>query len=186
MKTLRVLVGIVLFLAIIVLAAAVIYLALSAETWRQALDVLRGERLNALGAGAAILLLVLLYGMTGPRPRRFAEPFITFKNEGGSVSVSTRAIGEVVSRVGDEFAAVVGLESVVRPARGSIEVGLDVKVRGGTQIPELCRMLQERVRETIRENLGLTEIRGVKVTVREIVALTREHRKPEEAAGTSS
>ena len=185
MKTLRVLFGILLFLAIIVLAAAAIYLALSADAWRQAMDVLRGERLIALGAGVAILLLVLLYGMTGPRPRRFIEPFITFENEGGSVSVSARAIGEVVSRVGDEFAAVVGLESVIRPVHGSIEVGLDVKVRGGTQIPELCRMLQERVRETIRENLGLTEIRAVKVTVREIVTQAREHRKPEESAGTS-
>ncbi|MBU1694580.1 MAG: hypothetical protein KJ726_10185 [Verrucomicrobia bacterium] len=182
MKTLRVLSGLLLFLVLVALAGGMIYLALSADAWHQALDALSGERLIALGAGVALLCLVLLYGMAGIKPRRFAEPFITFENEGGAVSVSTRAIGEVVSRVGDEFAAVLGLESAIRPAGGSIEVGLDVKVRGGTQIPELCRMLQDRVRDTIRENLGLSEIRGVKVTVREIVSPARERRKPEEGA----
>lgn len=180
MKTLRVLAGLLLFLAVGAVAAAVLTAAHSPDTWRQGLDFLRGERWPALGTGAAILFLGALFILSGIKPRRYSEPFITFENESGSVSVSTRAIGEVVSRVGDEFAAVLGLESAVRPAGGSIEVALDVKVRGGTQIPELCRMLQDRVRDIIRENLGLAEIRGVKVTVREIVSAAREPRKTEE------
>jgi len=181
MRTLHALFGILLFLAVLAIAGAVAYLALSAEGWRQAVDKLTGERLLAFSGAAAILCLVILYGLTSTKPRRYTEPFITFENEDGSVSVSTRAISEVVARTGDEFAAVLGLESAVRPAGGSIEVALDVKVRSGTQIPELCRMLQERVRETIRENLGLTEIRGVRVTVREIVTGPKDSqpRKPE-------
>ncbi|MBP7831202.1 MAG: hypothetical protein KA248_14940 [Kiritimatiellae bacterium] len=182
MKSLRVLSGLLLFLAIAVLAGAALFAARAAEPWSQGLDFLRGERWPALGAAAAVLFALALYVLSGIRPRRYSEPFITFENESGAVSVSTRAIGEVVSRVGDEFAAVLGLDSAVRPAGGSIEVTLDVKVRGGTQIPELCRMLQDRVRDIIRENLGLTEIRGVRVTVREIVGAAREARKTEEGA----
>lgn len=173
MKTLHVLFGLLFFVAVVALAGAAIWGARSAATWAEVLNGVRGERYLVMGAGAALLLLVLLYILTASKPRRLIEPFITFENESGSVSVSTRAIGEVVARAGDEFAAVMGLESAVRPVGGSIEVTLDVRVRGGTQIPELCRMLQDRVREIIRENLGLTDIRGVRITVREIVAAAR-------------
>lgn len=181
MKTLRILSGVLLFLALVAAGAAVIAAARTPDSWRQGMDLLRGERWLALGAAAAVLCALAVYLLAGLRPRRSSEPFITFENDSGSVSVSTRAIGEVVARVGDEFAAVLGLDSAVRPAGGSIEVALDVRVRGGTQIPELCRMMQDRVRDIIRENLGLTEIRGVKVTVREIVAAAREARKAEGA-----
>lgn len=181
MKVLHVLTGLLLFALLIALSGAVGYLALSAETWRQALARAGSERLLALSGGIVLFLLVLLFLLTGV-PRRVSEQFVTFENENGSVSVSAQAIAGLIERVRDEFAAVIELKPAIRPVGGSIGVDLDVKVRGGTQIPELCRLLQERVRETIRENLGLADIRGVRIAVREIVVPRREKQKAEETA----
>ncbi len=39
----------------------------------------------------------------------------------------------------------------------------------GTKIPELSQILQQRVRESVRESLGLEEIRNITIKVQEIV-----------------
>jgi uncharacterized alkaline shock family protein YloU len=61
------------------------------------------------------------------------------------------------------------LEPDLKPVNGGVDVQLDVKVKAGAQIPELCRMLQDRTRECIKQNVGLSEVREVRVRVQEIV-----------------
>jgi len=80
----------------------------------------------------------------------------------------------------NEFAAVVWQKSHLRVVRGALDVGLVLGVRDGTQIPELCKLMQARVRELLEEHLGTCDLHGVSVEVNEI-----RSRKPA-PAGTAT
>ena len=181
MKFLRFIVGFALFVILVGSMAFLLNAAATRETWEQAINLIRVSRLQTLAYASGFLILVAIYALTGVQ-RRKGEQFITFDTEGGSVSISMKAIRDFLCRVGDEFAAVLSLEPSIQAAGGSVEVDLNIRVKAGTQIPELSKMLQERVRETIKDNLGLTDVRAIRISVREIVTTAPETKKPEKKA----
>ena len=182
MKFFHYLFGLILFVLLVAGAGFIANAAMHMELWAQALVLLQRYPLISLCASAAMLFLVVLYLMTGvKRPAR--EQFISFENDGGTVSISIRALVDVIVKLGDEFAAILSLNPKVCPQGDSIDVEMDVRVRSGTQLPELFRLLQNRVRESINEEMGLSEIKGIKINVREIVvppAEKGEKKKQEE------
>ena len=62
-----------------------------------------------------------------------------------------------------------------------MDVELNVTVRPGCHIPELSRMLQERVRTTLRVSLGITQVGKVDVLVQEIAGTQNPRRDEPEA-----
>ncbi len=118
-------------------------------------------------AGVGVILYLFIYLLTAIAWRR-RRSFITFENESGTVSVSTDAVREYLNSLKDEFAAVVWLKSQLRASRGALAVGLVLGVKDGTQIPELCKLIQGRVRELLEEHLGTCDLSGVSVEVNEI------------------
>ena len=58
--------------------------------------------------------------------------------------------------------------AVLRVRRGALDVGIVVGVKAGTQIPELCRMIQKRVGEVLAEHLGTCDLAGIGIEVNEI------------------
>ncbi len=169
MKILHGLFGFVLFIGLLLAGGAVVFAAWDVELWNQGLSVLASERVVAMWGAIALILWVFIYLMTGCC-RRTKAGFISFENEGGAVSISMQAVCNFLSKIGSEFAAILELRPSIRAVSGALDVTLDVKVKSGTQIPELCRMVQERVKESITNNLGLSEIKGIRVNVQEIVA----------------
>ena len=118
----------------------------------------------ALGVGMiAYLFVYLVTGLRGAR-----GDFITFENANGTVSVSTGALQDYLNGLKNEFAAVAWIKSRLRAVRGALEVELALGVKDGTQIPELCKLMQTRVREVLEEHLGTCDLRGVSVEVNEI------------------
>ena len=97
------------------------------------------------------------------------ESFIDFQSEDGSVGISTKAIQDFIERVGKEFAAVKSIKSQLKQEKGGLDIAMNVKVLAGNKIPELSQMLQQRVRESVRESLGLEEVRNITIKVQEIV-----------------
>jgi hypothetical protein len=180
MKFLRFIVGFVLFVVLVGSMAFLVNAALTRASWEEAIDLLRISRLKTLSYASGFLLLIAIYVLTGCR-RCKGEQFITFDTEGGSVSISMKAIRDFLARVGDEFAAVLSLDPAIRAAGGSVEVDLNLRVKAGTQIPELSKMLQERIRESIKDNIGITDVRAIRISVREIVTSAPE-KKPEKKA----
>jgi hypothetical protein len=168
MRILHLLFGILLFAVVILGGGFVVYAVLDSALWKQVLDFLAAEKWMSLSGAIALILLSVLFLLTYCVRKPRVE-FLSFENESGAVSISMNAIGDFLGKVGDEFAAVEDLEPSIRAVAGAIEVTLDVKVKAGTQIPELCKMLQDRVKESITTNLGLTDIKAVKVNVQEIV-----------------
>ena len=132
-----------------------------------------------VGAGLGLILIfsVVLRWVGGfKRPK---DAFINFHSDDGSVGISTKAICDFIERIGKEFSAIKSIDSKLRPAKGSVDIILNVKVMSGNKIPELSHVLQQRVRESVRESLGLEEIRNIAIKVKEIVG---EPPKPAESA----
>lgn len=170
MRFLHFLIGTVLFIGLIAAGGFIGNVALEVEMWNQwVVGPLAAYRLETLCAAAGTLILIVLFLLTGVR-RHKAEPVVSFENEGGSVTVSIKALQDYLVKLGGEFAAVLDLRPRVRAgAGGAMDIELDIKVRSGTQLPELSRLLQTRVRESITGDLGLLEVKNVRVNVREIV-----------------
>lgn len=167
MKVIHFLLGLVLYLALAAGALAVIVSPQYPDFIQIA--VAWGSNLPdwakvALGVGGILYLFVYL--VTGLRWVR--GDFITFENANGTVSVSTGALQDYLNGLKNEFAAVAWIKSRLRAVRGALEVDLSLGVKDGTQIPELCKLMQTRVREVLEEHLGTCDLRGVSVEVNEI------------------
>ncbi|NQT94368.1 MAG: alkaline shock response membrane anchor protein AmaP [Lentisphaerae bacterium] len=162
---------------LVLLVAAVIGLLmmvvpLKTRTFYLFLDILADSRVIAVYAGLAVFCLALLFALTGLTRRR-REKFLCFDNESGKVSISTEAISDYISKLAPEFPSVSRMRTRVIPARKEIDVVVDVRVRAGSQVHEMCELLQQRVRESMINSLGISAIRNVEISVREI---TSEHR----------
>lgn len=170
MKAIHFLLGLVLYLAIAAVGLAIIVspeypdFIQTGIAWGAALP--DGAKVAA-GVGVVLYLFAFLAAGVAWRRRR---SFITFQNENGSVSVSTDAVQDYLDSLKGEFAAVAWLKSQLRVSRGALAVGLVLGVRDGTQIPELCKLIQARVREILEEHLGTCDLAGVSVEVAEIRA----------------
>lgn len=172
MKAFHVLLGLLLFVALMGLGLFVLSSAFQgAEAWALLLDELKARQVEVVFVSMGLTLLVLLFALTGLKlPEK--QRYLAYDIEGGNVSVSLKAVQDFLARLAGEFAAVQVLEPSVRARPGGVDVQLDVKVKAGAQIPELCRMLQERSRVVLREKVGLSEVGEVRVRVQEIVGGT--------------
>jgi len=111
------------------------------------------------------------------------EKFIDFKSEDGDVGISTKAIKDFIERVGKEFAAVKSIDSQLIHNKGGVDIAISVKVVSGNKIPELTQVLQQRVRESVRESLGIEGIGNITVKVSEIVGEPAKHASETPAEG---
>ena len=123
--------------------------------------------------GLALILSVVLRWVGGCGKKK--DTFIDFQSDDGSVGISTKAIQDFIERVGKEFAAVKSIESELIEDKGALDIAISVKVVSGNKIPELSSVLQQRIRESVRESLGLTEIRNITIQVQEIIGEPARH-----------
>jgi uncharacterized alkaline shock family protein YloU len=136
---------------------------------------------GSLVLGGVMVASVLLGLLTQVFGKKKKSRFIDFQSDDGSVGISTKAIQDFIERVGKEFAAVKSIESELIQEKGALDIAISVKVVSGNKIPELSAVLQQRIRESVRESLGLDEIRNITIQVSEIVGETNKH-----PAGTSA
>ena len=148
-------------------AAGGLVTATSAGRWQTALGLLADERVTVVWAVAGVLVTAILFAWTGMRvPRR--EKYLCFDNEGGRVSISTAAIEEYLMKIAGDFPSIVKFKPKVIPLRDQIDVVAELRVKAGPQIHEICRVLQQRIRENLATGLGISQVRNVEVRVREI------------------
>ncbi len=169
-RALHITLGLVIILVLIGQGVMLIHMAYSPESWVDHIDLLRRERGWGMLAGIGLIGLVIVYLATAIRslPKE-GDQYLAFSSEGATVSILVRAVSEFIGKIGDEFAAIVSMKTTVIPRGRSIDIELDLRIKAGTQIPELCQLLQERVRESVKTNLGLSEIKQIRVQVKDIV-----------------
>lgn len=146
---------------------ALIVLVMRPLDWRTACSMLSADRVTGLVAGLLLLGLgVLLLASEAPRKRR--DRFLSFRNAGGAVNISTEAIAEYIGKLAPEFPSIIRLSPVVVPRRRRIDIIVDLRIKAGPQLHEICEVLQKRVRESMESGLGIQDVRHVIVCVKEI------------------
>jgi uncharacterized alkaline shock family protein YloU len=163
------------FLIIVLLGwtcVSVLYTAVSGDRVAAFGIELSVGRIMGAGIGVGGLCVLALFLLSGIRPKR-RERFLSFDSEGGTVSISTDAIADYVSKLAAEFPSVVRMRPDIIPSRGAISINVDVRVKAGPQIHEVCELMQRRIRESVANGLGISEIKRVVVSVSEVVS---EHR----------
>ena len=158
--------------ALIGIGLALAATGVTADRWADAVGLLRASRITVFWTGVGLCCLGWLFVLTGLR-RRPRERFLSLDNEGGRVSISTLAIADYVTKLSAEFPSVLRLRPRVIPVRGAVDIAVDVRVKAGPQIHEICELLQQRIRESMTSGLGISQVRHVRVSVKEIVS---EHR----------
>jgi uncharacterized alkaline shock family protein YloU len=154
------------------LALGLLLLAMSEARWQGAAQLVGDAREEAALLGVILLLAGLVFALSGYSRRR-KEKFLTFKTDDGTVNISTDAIADYVGKLGAEFQSIVRMWPRVAPAKHTIDILVDIRVRSGAQVHEVCELLQRRIREALAGGLGISDVRRVEVSVRDIVS---EHR----------
>lgn len=130
-----------------------------------------GEAIKApfIGTSLGVVLILSVVLRWIGSFRKPKSSFIDFESEDGNVGISTKAICDFIERIGKEFAAVKSIDSRLAKTKDGINISLNVKVLSGNKIPELSHVLQQRVRQSVRESLGLETIGNISIKVQEIV-----------------
>jgi uncharacterized alkaline shock family protein YloU len=171
MKVLRRVVRLLVLVVLLAVGLGLLVMALSPSRWQE-LQALDGGREIWIWLGGGLLVTSVLFILSEYRTRR-RERFLSFDNEGGAVTISTEAMADYITKLSTEFPSVVRMRPIVRPTRRGVDLLVHVKVKAGSQVHEMCELLQQRVRERVVEGLGITDVRKVEVNVRDIVS---EHR----------
>ncbi|MCK4563093.1 MAG: hypothetical protein KAU94_00305 [Verrucomicrobia bacterium] len=157
----------VMTLLLLLIGAGLIYGSLvNTAVGQRIADALQRPIVGA-GLGVILILSVVLRWVGGCGKKK--DTFINFHSEDGSVGISTKAICDFIERIGKEFSAIKSIDSTLNKGKDSVDIALSVKVVAGNKIPELSHVLQQRVRESVRESLGLEEIGNITIKVQEIV-----------------
>lgn len=168
MKLLNRLFTLVVFMVLLALGVVLIGTALSPEWWNAVRAFAsQASRLSGVCAGLGMVCLAVVLALTGVR-KGAKERILSFRNEEGTVSISTIAIADYVGKLSSEFPSIVRMQPRVVPRRSMVDLIVDLRVKAGPQIHEVCEVLQRRVRETMVNGLGISEVRRVVVNVKEI------------------
>ena len=122
--------------------------------------------------GAVLICAVILNFLSRLRPRR--EVYIDYSSEGGTVSIGMNAVQDFIERVGHEFTAITRVQARLVQQKETLDLVVGISIREGNKIPELTHVLQQRIRESVRESLGLDELGSITVQVKEIVGDTKK------------
>lgn len=146
---------------------ALAVLVLRPADWQTACTVLTGSRVGVLVVGLLLVVLGVLLIVT-ETPRRRRDRFLSFRNEGGAVNISTEAIAEYITKLAPAFPSIVRMTPTVEPHRRKVDIVVDVRIKAGPQLHEICEVLQKRVRGSMEDGLGIHDVRNVVVRVKEI------------------
>lgn len=169
-RFIHILSGLVIWLLFAAMGGALIYAnGLHVEEGLLGAFYLRERWLEALGLGGMMIFLLMLYLITFA-PRRAKTRYISYDSGvDGSVSISDNAVRDYIRKLSGEFGMVVSINPVIRNEKEGISIDLNVELVAGSRIPELSQALQSRVRESLRDGLGIADVREIKVRVQEIV-----------------
>ncbi len=172
MKFVNRIVGLILLLVTLGGGFFLVLSAASASWWRLALDNMLQERALAMAIGAGLIVFGIIYAASGLK-RGKRPQYLSYDGEEGTTSISTEAIEDYIARLSSEFPSVMRMRPEVLPRKRAIDINVELKVKAGPQIHEACELMQSRIREAMSSGLGISDVRHVEVTVKEIAA---EHR----------
>ncbi len=177
----RILHGLLGFVFWIIILALGTWLVAGCMNWDYpVVNALLADRTYRMASGVALVLMVVVYWLSSV-PVAKEDRVVSYEGEGGRVSVSVSAINSLLSRLAEEFAAIVSLRASVNAKDKSVR--LDMAVKSGAKLQELSQALQQRVRESMQDSLGISDVGSVRVFVREIVLAENVSAKDKDTQG---
>jgi uncharacterized alkaline shock family protein YloU len=168
MKILREMAG---FLAVAGLLVAGVFIVVAscwnADDWKYYIRLMGDNRPMLAMAGVIYVVLAVL--LVAIRFYNRGGDSLSFDREGGRVSIATKVIEDYIAKLSVEFPAITRMNPRVTAARDSIDIVVDVRIKAGPQIKEICEILQQRVRDSMLSGLGIAQVRYVEINVRKIV-----------------
>jgi hypothetical protein len=152
--------GLLIWVLFAALGVALIHANIPGVT-QTAFDFIPLRSLEAAASGGILILLCILYVVTFA-PRRPKVRYLSF---------------EYIRKLSGEFGAVISIDPKILAEKDSLRIDLNVNLVAGARIPELSQALQSRVRESLRDGLGIEEISEIKVRVQEITGEPRSTRR---------
>jgi len=174
MKLLHRVLNLFIFMLLLALGVSLLGAALSPKWWNVVVGVVEQAgrfRVGILAVG--FICLAVLFALAGIKRKR-KERILSFRNAEGRISINTQAIADYICKLSSEFPTIIAMKPRVEPRRKMIDIVVDLRVKAGPQLHEICEVLQRRVRETMANGLGISEVRRVEVNVREI---SSEHKE---------
>lgn len=147
-------------------------LSLYGWAWRGIFARIATMRWMGMPVGAALFVFGVIW-MLGEERFTRRNRFLSFRNEGGAVNISTEAISEYLDKLAPSFPSIVKMHATVEPVRRKIDIIVSIRIKAGPQLHEICEVLQKRIRESMESGLGIKDVRHVIVRVKEI---SGEHR----------
>lgn len=170
LKVIHKMAGFLLLLLALLLGVILVGGAWSGDGWARIVEVVSGNRWIGAGVGLALILLCFIYVLSAFPRRKNHQKYLSFDGEGGTVSISTASIAEYVARVAGEFPSIVKIMPEVIPARKTIDIHAFIHIKDSPDIHDVCELLQKRIREVLAGSLGITEVRRIEVSVKDIIA----------------
>ena len=136
--------------------------------WSTLVELLGQHRLVAIAAGLALLMIILLYLLTGltmaGRPG-----YVGYPVAGGTASISLKAVESFVRGMAQEDPRLVRVIPCVRLEEGRLTIRADLDIRLGSVIPDLCDRYRTRLSAGVREQLSLEPFGEIELRVRNVV-----------------
>ncbi len=109
--------------------------------------------------GGAMLLLVAMWLRARHQPRAV----VAFDNPDGQVMVARSAISELAQTATDDMGEVAKCVTRIQTRGGRLNVQLRIKMVAGSNLSEVSLGLQYRVKNSLRNNLGIEKLGSIEV-----------------------
>ncbi len=128
------------------------------EAYQHTLNYLMSGPYPWIG-GAVLLLLIVMW----VRARHQPSTIVAFDNPDGPVNVSRSAINELVQSATDDIGEVAKCVARIQTRGGRLNVELRIKMVAGSNLSEVSIILQNRVKSSLRNSLGIEKMGSIKV-----------------------
>lgn len=115
----------------------------------------------ALGAIAAVVLILLLWVLLRRQPRSFRA----FESESGEVMVTRKAVRELVQRCCEDLGEVGSAQARIEIRRGELHVQVGLRIRRNANLKGISGYLREQINQALTENLSIEKIGAIEIVV---------------------
>lgn len=105
-----------------------------------------------------VLLLVLIIARPVPTVHAFTGP-------AGRVTISRRAVHDLIEARCRAFRGVGSAKAIVTPRSGELDIRIELKIRESARLEDLSSQIQGEIGGMLRENLALENIGAVDIVV---------------------
>lgn len=133
------------------------------ESIRQAIDLLDQLPPYAIIGVFAVFVLAIL-GL-GQMLRKPSSRLIAFSGESGSVSVSRKALQDLIKQTCLKDQSVYAARPTVKIAGSKIHTHVDLRLKSASNLKEISERLQTRISELLQRSLNFDQIGRIEIMV---------------------